>query len=96
MHCLIFLGQYGGIASAMPHIFLAHPKITVPLGSLMCLVGVVLLIFSDGGHDARHFWGFNFTGNCIGSIGAVMLYLSANTSVSRQILFAYADSMAAA
>jgi len=77
-------GLIGGMVVQVIPKLLSRPKYTMIGGQLLAGVGLILLIFSQGG-NGDDYWRFVFTGFVIGSFGAILTFLALNVSIVQAV-----------
>lgn len=70
----------GTVAEAELTASAQRPKINVPIGVILAIVGLILIILADFGRG-NDYWRYDFTGFTIGSSGTVLTFLSGNNGL---------------
>jgi len=69
-----------GVGSQAAPWLITRPRYVQPVSSVLCFAGSMLFAFSGGGHG-NDYWKFLFTGQVIGTAGAMLVFISMNTNI---------------
>lgn len=69
----------GGIISNVPQL-ITRPRYVQVVASALCFTGSMLLAFSKGGFGSDY-WKFIFTGEIIGTVGGMIVFIGMNTAL---------------
>jgi MFS family permease len=69
----------GILTQVMPWL-ITRPRYVQPIASVFCFVGSMLFAFSGGGHGSNY-WAYIFTGEVIGTAGAMIIFISMNSMI---------------
>lgn len=69
-----------GVGLQTMPILITRPRFVQPVASVLCFAGSMLFAFSGGGHGSDY-WKFMFTGQVIGTAGAMVVFIGMNTAI---------------
>ncbi|KAK1926913.1 major facilitator superfamily domain-containing protein [Papiliotrema laurentii] len=69
-----------GILSQVFPWLVTRPRYVQPIASALCFTGSMLFAYSGGGHG-KDYWRYMFTGQVIGTVGGMLVFLGMQTNV---------------